>query len=875
MIRFNLNHRAIKYTGDENRTLLDFLREGEGITSVKDGCSGQGACGACMVEINGKAKLACTQKMKFLDQAEVITLEGIPGEVRDVIARAYVEKGAVQCGFCTPGLIMRTRILFTENPDPTRDQIRKAINLNLCRCTGYVKIVDAIEEAAKRCRMQDAGHGDKVIHSDKAGVGDSLSKYQAFETAIGKRHFVNDLQFEGMLYGALRFSDHPRARVIAIHTSEALKIDGVEQVFTARDIPGERFTGLIVSDWPLMIAEGEVTRYIGDVLAGVVARDEDTARKATCMIRVEYEVMPPVSDPEKALERGAAEVHPGRDNLLEKCVVRRGDYIDTVFNTSAFVVSGRYETQRIEHAFLETEAAVALPEGEGIHLYSQGQGIYVDQRQVASLLGLNEDQVRVTLVPCGGGFGGREDMTVQGHTSLFAWLMKRPVKVHLSREESIIMHPKRHPVIMDISLACDAAGMLTGLKLRAIGDTGAYASVGAKVMERVAGHASGGYHVPHADIESLAVYTNNIPSGAMRGFGANQAAFALESCVDELCEKGHFDRWKFRFDNALDEGKMTATGQILGHGVGIKACLLALKDHFYAAQYAGIATGIKNSGVGNGMTDFCDVKINILKNGRVLIEHGWTEMGQGVQNMAIQTLHQETGIDASLIDVVVDTNAELPTGMTTSSRATALLGNAIIDASKAIREDLDQNTPGCLDLNGKALQVALYHLGGNTYTGKYYCDWTTKPGAEVEKIITHYSYGYAAQLVVLNDRGEIDKVYAAHDAGKIMNPILFEGQIEGAVHMGLGYALTEDLPMQEGRLISTNLRDCGVLKAAQTPEIVVIGIEEADPVGPYGAKGIGEIGLVPTAAAVANALYTFDGVRRTRLPMKPNNHRGD
>jgi aldehyde oxidoreductase len=858
MITFNLNHREIAYNGDENRTLLSFLRDGEGITSVKDGCSGQAACGACMVEINGKAKLSCTQKMKFLDHAEVITLEGIPVEVRDVIARAYVEKGAVQCGFCTPGLIMRTKILFSENPDPTRDQIRRAINLNLCRCTGYVKIVDAIEEALRRCNlpagqagMQDAG----------CGIGDSLIKYQAFETAIGKRNFVNDLQFEGMLYGALRFSDHPRARVISIDTSDALKVEGVERIFTAKDIPGERYTGLIISDWPLMIAEGEVTRYIGDVLAGVVATDETTARKAAQLIRVEYDILEPVSDPEKALKPGAAEVHPDRSNLLEKCVVRRGDTIDTVFKNSAFVVSGRYETQRIDHAFLETEAAVALPDGEGIHLYSQGQGIYVDQRQVASLLGLNEEQVRVTLVACGGGFGGREDMTVQG---------KRPVKVHLSREESIIMHPKRHPVRMDISLSCDAMGMLTGLKLRAIGDTGAYASVGAKVMERVAGHASGGYHVPHVDIESLTVYTNNIPSGAMRGFGANQAAFALESCVDELCKKGNFDRWKFRFDNALDEGKMTATGQVLGKGVGIKACLLALKDHFYAAKFAGIATGIKNSGVGNGMTDFCDVKINILKNGRVLIEHGWTEMGQGVQNMAIQTLHQETGIDAGLIDVVVDTNSELPTGMTTSSRATALLGNAIIDASKAIREDLDQNSHGCLDLKGNALQRALSHLGGHTYTGKYYCDWTTKPGAEVEKIITHYSYGYAAQLVVLNDKGEIEKVYAAHDAGKIMNPMLFEGQIEGAVHMGLGYALTEDLPMRDGRLVSTNLRDCGVLKAAQTPEIEVIGIEEADPVGPYGAKGIGEIGLVPTAAAVANALCAFDGIRRTKLPMKPN-----
>jgi aldehyde oxidoreductase len=356
------------------------------------------------------------------------------------------------------------------------------------------------------------------------------------------------------------------------------------------------------------------------------------------------------------------------------------------------------------------------------------------------------------------------------------------------------------------------------------------------------------------DIESLTVYTNNIPSGAMRGFGVNQVTFALESCIDELCEKGGFDRWKFRYDNALENGKMTATGQVLDEGVGVKACLLALKDHFYAAKYAGLACGIKNSGVGNGMTDFCDVKISISSEGWVLIEHGWTEMGQGVQNMAIQTLHEETGIAPELVKVIIDTNAGLTTGMTTSSRATALLGNAIIDASVSLREDLKRHT--------------LSQLANKIYTGRYYCDWTTKPGVNVEKIITHYSYGYAAQLVVLNEEGDIEKVYAAHDAGKIMNPMLFEGQIQGAVHMGLGYALTEDLPMKNGRLVSSKLLDCGVLTAKQTPDIEVIGIEETDPVGPYGAKGIGEIGLVPTTAAVANALYQFDGIRRKQLPMR-------
>lgn len=849
MIAFYLNERKVEYSGDEDKTLLNYLRETEGLTSVKDGCSGQAVCGACMVEINGKAKLSCTQKIKFLHNARIITMEGIPEAVRDIIAHAFVEKGAVQCGFCTPGLILRAKILFQENPSPSREEIKKAISGNLCRCTGYVKIVDAIEDALKGLR-----NGNHVSMVRPGGVGNSFLKYEAYETAIGKRLFTNDILIEGMLHSALRFSDHPRALIKSVDVSGAEKLDGVVRVFTARDIPGERFTGLIFSDWPLMVMTGEITRYLGDVIAGVVAVDEETARKAASLITVVYEILEPVTDPRKAISPGSSKVHPDRANLLEKCEVRQGEDIEMVFRQSRWISSGIYETQRIEHAFLETEAAVALPVGNGVHIYSQGQGVYVDQKQIASLLGIEEEQVRVTQVACGGGFGGREDLTVQGHVALFAWLLKKPVKIHLSREESIIMHPKRHPVWMDISVSCDEKGVLTGLKLKAVGDTGAYASVGTKVMERVAGHAAGGYYIPNVEIESLTVYTNNIPSGAMRGFGVNQVTFALESCIDDLCFQAGFDRWEFRFNNALEKGKRTATGQVLGGGVGIKASLLALKDQFYSAKYAGLACGIKNSGVGNGMVDFCDVKITIRDEGKVLIEHGWTEMGQGVHTIAIQTLHEETGIDSARISVVVDTSADLPTGMTTSSRATALLGNAIINASIDLKKDLKKNS--------------VEQLSGRVYAGRYACDWTTKPGTKVKEVITHYSYGYAAQLAILDENGNLQKVIAAHDAGKIMNPMLFEGQIEGSVHMGIGYALTEDLPMKDGRPVSLKLRDCGVLNALQTPEIEVIGIEETDPVGPYGAKGIGEIGLVPTAAAIANALFTFDGIRRKKLPMK-------
>ena len=855
MIKFTLNGESALFDGNPETSLLKYLRNTRNITSVKDGCSCQGACGACMVEINGEAKLSCLTSLKNLENTVINTLEGLPEHIRDIMARAFVEKGAIQCGFCTPGFLMRTNVLLQKNPLPSRDEIKKALTLNLCRCTGYVKIIDAIHEAAKRMQNEPA-----VAATTLSGnVGTSYPKYEAYEMAVGKRMFVNDLKFDGMLYGALYFSDHPKARILEIDTSEALKMKGVVRIFTADDVPGNRFVGLIFKDWPLMIKPGETTRYIGDVLAGVVAETEEIAREAVKRIKITYETFKPVTDPLLAIKPRAIQVHPDKDNLLETCRVYRGGNADEIIAGSDFIAKGTYQTQRIEHAFLETEGAIAMPFDEGVHLYSNGQGIYVDRSQVASLLNLPDEKVRVTLVSTGGGFGGKEDMTVQGHASLFAWLLKKSVKVVLSRDESIRMHPKRHPVYMEISVGCDANGKFTGLKLYAVGDSGAYASVGTKVMERVAGHASGAYHFPCVNLEALTVYTNNIPSGAMRGFGANQVAFALEGCIDQLCRQGGFDRWQFRYDNALCEGKMTATGQVLHKGVGVRETLLAVKPYYEKARFKGLACGIKNSGVGNGMADYSDVIIEIQSEKHVVLQHGWTEMGQGVHTVATQVLCEETGIPPAIVEVTVDSSAGIPTGMTTSSRATALLGNAILDASKQIREDLKHNT--------------LQQLSGKIYKGNYTCDWTTKPGADVKEIITHFAYGYATQLVVLDEKGKIETIYAAHDAGKIMNPVMFEGQVEGAVHMGLGYALTEDLPMVDGQLLSTKMRDLKILRAKDMPEIVVLGVEVKDPVGPYGAKGLGEIGLVPTAAAVANALCDFDGVRRYKLPMTNSSHK--
>ncbi len=849
-MEFLLNGQTRQYGGDPDLPLLTYLREHEGILSPKDGCAPQAACGCCVVQLNDKAVLGCATKMSRVAGGAVTTIEGL-GEYRQrVYANSFVACGGVQCGFCIPGIVMQAHVLIGHNAQPSRDDVEKALTPHLCRCTGYKKIVDAVITAAAAIR-----HEEEVELPESDGrIGSRLPKYKATQLVLGQHHYVDDIQIPGMSHGALKFSDHPRARVLKIDTSAAEQMAGVVRVFTAVDFPGDRFIGLIKQDWPQMIAEGEITRYVGDVLALVVAESDALAREAVSRIAVEYEVLEPITDRHAAMQPGSPTVHGNDSNILSRSVTHRGD-VAQARAASAYTVRGVFQTQMIEHGFMEPECAIAYPVEDGIEVLSQGQGVYEDRVQIAKLLGLPQEKVQVKMVPNGGGFGGKEDLATQGHAALAAYLLQQPVKVRLTRDESIAFHPKRHPIWMDYEIGCDAQGKFTFCKVAFVGDTGAYASVGMKVLERSAGHATGAYSFPVTDVVATAVYTNNIPCGAMRGFGVNQAAFGLESLIDELCEKGGFDRWQFRYDNALDDGSMTATGQIIESGAGAKATLLAVKDEFYKAKYAGLACGIKNTGIGNGMPDFSSARITIAAPDRIIIDHGWTEMGQGVNTMAVQVVCNETGLSPSLFEVRIDTESEQEAGMTTASRATSLVGNALIDACRGLKADLEKQS--------------LAELVGRVYDGRWVVDWTTKPGAPVEKVYTHYSYSYATQLVILDEeKGFVKKVIAAHDAGKIFNPTLFEGQLEGSIHMGLGYAISEELVMVDGRPQSTMLRQMGILRAKEMPEMEIIGVEVPDPYGPYGAKGVGEIGLVPTAGAVANALYQFDGVRRTQLPMR-------
>ncbi len=853
-VEFTLNGTGRRIEVRRGESLLDVLRERCGTLSLKDGCQPQGQCGCCLALIDGQPKVTCAFAAERAAGTHIVTLEGIPVSDRELAARSFAAAAGVQCGFCIPGIALRATHLLDRNPSPTRAQIARAIDGHLCRCTGYVKIVDAVELMARARR----GEMVPTIPSS-GGVGASIGRYQADALALGDRLYVDDMARPGMLHGAVHLSSHARATVRRIDTSRARSLPGVVAVVTAADVPGERWYGLIEQDWPCFVAEGEEVRCVGDVIAAVAAEDRRVAREAAALVEVEYDVLRPVLDPIEALAPGSTRINPKHANLLSHSIVRRGD-ADAALATSAHVVAGTWTTQRIEHLFLEPESALAEPRPDGrLRLFTQGQGVFDDRRQVARVLGMPEDDLEVELVPNGGAFGGKEDLSIQAQTALLASVTGRSVKLTLTREDSIRLHPKRHPITMQYTTGCDHEGRLTAVKARLVGDSGAYASVGGKVLERAAGHACGPYRVPDVDVEALAVYTNNPPCGAMRGFGANQAHFAIEGCLDLLAAKAGIDGWEIRWRNALEVGDTFSTGQVLDKSVGIKKTLVAVKAPYYEwkrqGRAVGIACGIKNSGIGNGAVEWGKARLVVERDGTITLYQGYTEMGQGLFTVLTQFAAEVTGLPAAVFHPKVDSTYALDCGQTTGSRATLFGGRAVFSAATKLRADLDRGD-------------TLSSLAGRVYAADIVIDDTTAPGSAAARVKTHTAFGYATQVCVLDANGRVERLIAAHDVGRAVNPALCQGQIEGSIHMGLGYALTEELRCVDGMPTTVKLRDLGVLRARDMPLVEVILVEDPEPEGPFGAKGVGEIGLVPTAAAVAGALEAFDGVRRYTLPMR-------
>lgn len=870
---FILNGKETTVEYEEGMSLLDVLREILNITSVKDGCSGQGYCGACTVIIDGKATTSCTKDPKSIEGKEVITLEGLTERQRELLSKAFVKEGAIQCGFCTPGMMLRIKAFLDSHPTSTREEKARALSTNLCRCTGYQRIIDAMETAEewwrkdkidfdappRRSELFGEKYGFKREYEPKKdGVGYSTRRYRGLEMALGKKPYVADMKVEGMLHGAFLLSEYPRAKILEIDTSEAEKACGVVKVFTAKDVPGQRFIGHIIPDWPIFVAEGEITRYVGDVIAMVVADSMLHARAATEKIKVKYEVLEPVDDPIKALEEDAPKIH-DKGNLLAETFFARGN-VEEALKNSKYVIKQRFKTQRIEHAFLEVEAALAVPTEKGVYVYSQGQGVHEDQRQIAEVLGIDKEDVTVELVPNGGAFGGKEDLSCQAQTAMAAYLLKKPVKTVLTREQSLRMHPKRHPMIMDYEVGADENGKLTAAKIRIIADTGAYASVGGPVVDRAAGHSCGPYYVPNVDVDAKAVYTNNPPCGAMRGFGVPQTNFAIETCLSMIAEKMRqegveIDEYTIRERNILREGLRFATGQIMTKTVeGLEKSLKAVKEIYEKWKGPkGIACAIKNTGIGNALEDTGRVLIRVLENEEIEILTGFTEMGQGLFTVLTQAVSEITDIPVSKMHVKAVSFPKTKCGMTTASRATALDTMAAKFAAEKLAEALKTHP--------------LKELAGKEFHGEYVTNITVRPGTPVDNPITHLAFSYATHVALLDDEGKLVKVVAAHDVGRAVNPLACAGQIEGAIHMGLGHTLSEDFPTVKSVPVSLKLRDLQILKAKDMPEVEVILIEVPEEVGGFGSKGLGEIGLVPIAAAVSQAYYHFDGKWRTELPI--------
>ncbi|MGO9332558.1 MAG: molybdopterin cofactor-binding domain-containing protein [Acidimicrobiales bacterium] len=845
MTKFTLNGRAVE-VGDHPH-LLAALREELDTTSPKDGCSPSGQCGCCTVLINGKASVSCQIPLEKVAGKSITTLEGFDPTERERFAAAFAAAGALQCGFCTPGILVRVRALIDKKGSAlTRDEAARYLGAHLCRCTGYSKILDAVETLA-------GGESPQAIPS--GGLGTRGARYEGIELALGDRDYVDDIRVPGMLHGALRLADHARADVLRIDTTAARVVAGVKAVFTAADVPGDLRVGIIQADWPVFIPEGGRTSYLGDVLAIVVADSRQVARRAAKLVEVSYRPLRPLTDAMAAIDDPEDAVWGLGGNVLARRVYRRGD-VGAALAASAHTVHEVFQTQRVEHAFLEPESTLAVPGPDGaLKVFSGGQGVWDDRNQIAAVLGITTDQVVVEQVSNGGAFGGKEDMSNQAQTALGAWLLKRPVKCTLSREESLLLHPKRHPFRMEYWAGCDSDGLLTALRARMISDSGPYASVGVEVLERAAGHASGPYRLPAIDVESVAVRTNNPVCGAFRGFGANQAQFAMEGVIDRLAAEAGISAWEMRFRNAVTPGVVWGPGQVMDDGsLGARACLEAVRPAYDQAvndgKAVGLGFGLKNSGLGNGSVEVIKAVVRFSADGGLEVRHCWTEMGQGVHTVVLQVAVEELGVDPARVRVVVDTTRELGAGQTTGSRGTVMGAGAVMDACR--RAIVDGCRPGV------------------DYEGEYRVDWTNSLDEGLENPVIHAVFSYAAQLVVLDRAtGKIDKVVAVHDVGRAVNPLLCEGQIQGAVHMGLGYALSEEFPCDnEGRPQNMTLRSLGIIRAKDVPPIETILVEAPQPRSPYGIKGVGEIGLVPTAGAVAGALHDLDGLWRSTLPMR-------
>ena len=844
---------GVQRTTDEKKSLLRYLRDDLRLTSVKDGCS-QGACGACTVIIDGVTCKSCVPTTDRLEGKTIVTVEGLTEWEKELYTYAYGEAGAVQCGFCIPGMVMCTKALLDVNPDPTEDEIKYALRNNYCRCTGYVKIIAAVKLAAK---IKKAG-AIPAPTSDDWHVGNRVHRLDVEEKVLGYGQYPDDIYPEGTTYAGCVRSKYPRARVLSIDTSKAKALKGVVAVLTAEDIPGENFIGHLKHDQYTLVPVGELTHYLGDAIVLIVAEDTATLEKAKKLVKIEYEVLPAVTCIADAKAPGAPLVfETDKSNVQAHEHITRGDARGQIAK-APHVISHHFETPWTEHAFLEPEATAAFIDEDGdIFVYSTDQSAHQTLHECQLMLGTKKVKVQNALV--GGGFGGKEDMTVQHLAALAVYHTKRPVKMNLTRAESLLVHPKRHHFSMDFTMGCDNDGKIMGVLAVCESDTGAYASLGGPVLQRACTHAAGPYAYENFEIEGTAYYTNNPPAGAFRGFGVTQTCFATETLLNMMAEKIGISTWQIRYVNAIRPWGVLPNGQIVDDSTGLVETLEAVKPYYDAAIAAGKPVGIgcamKNAGVGVGIPDTGRVKLLVEKDQKVHIYSGASCIGQGLGTVLVQNCVEYTGLNRD--DVVYERSQTWyapDSGTTSGSRQTLVTGEACIRASRLLKEALD---------TGKTLA----DLVGQEFYGEYLAK-TDPLGAKVPNPVSHVAYGYATQLCILNKKtGKVEQMIAAHDVGKAVNPLSCEGQIEGGVVMSMGYALREDYPIDENCKPIEKYGSLGLFRAHEIPEIVPIVIDKPGLKVAGGAIGIGEITSIPTAPAITEAYYQLDGERRYKLPI--------
>ena len=837
----------------KKQSLLRFLRDEMHLTSVKDGCS-QGACGACTVLIDGETCKACVVQTDRLEGRSIVTVEGLTKWESEVYTYAYGEAGAVQCGFCIPGMVMCTKGLLDRNPDPTEEEIKYALRNNYCRCTGYVKIIAAVKLAAKIMRagkIPAAGADDWLL-------GSRVHRLDVEEKVLGYGKYPDDYYLDGMCYGTALRSKYPRARVLSIDTTAAKALPGVIDVFTAADIPGENKIGHLKHDQYTMIPVGGLTHYLGDAIALVAAEDMETAEKAKKLIKVEYEVLPAVHNIQEAAAEDAPLVFDEETtNVQAYKHVSRGN-ADEAISKAAHVISHHFETPWTEHAFLEPECAVAYIDDDGdVMIISTDQSAYCTFHESSLMLGTDKVKCQNALV--GGGFGGKEDMTVQHLAALITYLTRRPVKVRLTRAESLLIHPKRHHFEMDFTMGCDEEGHIMGVKAKVVSDTGAFASLGGPVLERACTHAAGPYAYENFEIEGRAYYTNNPPAGAFRGFGVTQTCFATETLLNMMADEIGITPWEIRYRNAIRPGGVLPNGQIVDESTGLVETLEAVKEEYEAALAAGkpvgIACAMKNAGVGVGIPDWGRVKLIVEEDAKLHIYSGASCIGQGLGTVLVQMT--VTNTDLTRDDIVYErsnTWIAPDSGTTSGSRQTMITGEACRRACEKLME-------------AKGSDKSLKDLIGQEFYGDYLAK-TDPLGADVPNPVSHVAYGYATQVCILNEKtGKIDRMIAAHDVGKAVNPLSCEGQIEGGVVMSIGYAVREKYPIDENCKPVEKYGSIGLFRAHEIPKIDAIVIDKPGLNVACGAIGIGEITSIPTAPAITDAYYRYDGSRRYVLPI--------